>query len=169
MSEMYVRAGGQVYGPYSPQQFTALVSSGRVTPTTEVSMDRVNWVAASTLQGGGGARPASGADRQVARGSASAYLVELRGRTNYPIYRAVVLIFTILGFIGAALPTIGHVIMVLRFGLEDYFESVRGREWMIVMPFFMSALVAVGVKFYQEFATMIVDFADSTIDHHSRN
>lgn len=169
MSEMYVRAGGQVYGPYSPQQFTALVSSGRVTPTTEVSTDRVNWVAAATLQGGNGPRPGPGSNRPAAGGSASAYLVELRGRTNYPIYRAVVLIFTILGFIGAALPTIGHIILVLRFGLEDYFDSVRGREWMIVMPFFVSALVAVGVKFYQEFATMIVDFADSTIDHHSRS
>jgi hypothetical protein len=79
-----------------------------------------------------------------------------------------VLIFSILGFIGAALPTIGHVILVLRFGLEDYFKTVEGQEWMIVMPFFVSAMVAVGVKFYQEFATMIVDFADSTIDHHSR-
>ena len=169
MSEMYVRAGGQVYGPYSPQQFSALVSSGRVTPATEVSTDRVNWVAAATLQGGNATRPAGANARQGGRGSASAYLLELRGRTNYPIYRAVVLIFTILGFVGAALPTIGHIILVLRFGLEDYFESVRGREWMIVMPFFVSALVAVGVKFYQEFATMIVDFADSTIDHHSRN
>jgi hypothetical protein len=40
---------------------------------------------------------------------------------------------------------------------------------MIVMPFFGSAMIAVGVKFYQEFATMIVDFVDSTIDHHSRH
>ncbi len=165
MSEMYVRAGGQVYGPYSQQQFATLVSSGRVTPTTEVSSDRVTWVPASTLQGGGAARASSGGKP---RGPASSYLAQLRGRTNYPIYRAVVMIFTILGFIGAALPTVGHIFQVLRVGLEDYFESVRGQEWMIVMPFFVSAMAAVGVKFYQEFATMIVDFADSTIDHHSR-
>jgi len=80
-----------------------------------------------------------------------------------------VLIFSILGFIGAALPTIGHVIVVLRFGFENYFKTVAGQEWMIVMPFFGSAMIAVGVKFYQEFATMIVDFVDSTIDHHSRH
>lgn len=163
MSEMYVRAGGQVYGPYSQQQFSALVSSGRVTPATEVSTDRVNWVPASTLQG-----TARSAGTGQPQGSASAYLVQLRGRTNYPIYRAVVMISTILGFIGAALPTVVHIVTVLRVGLEDYFDSVEGNEWMIVMPFFVSAMVAVGVKFYQEFATMIVDFADSTIDHHSR-
>ena len=165
MSEMYVRAGGQVYGPYSQQQFATLVSSGRVTPATEVSTDRVTWVPASTMQGGTAARSAA---THQPRGAASTYLTQLRGRTNYPIYRAVVMIFSILGFIGAALPTVAHIVNVLRVGFENYFESVRGEEWMIVMPFFVSAMVAVGVKFYQEFATMIVDFADSTIDHHSR-
>jgi len=35
--------------------------------------------------------------------------------------------------------------------------------------FFTSAVVAVLVKFYQEFATMLVDFTDSTIDHHARH
>ena len=91
MSEMYVRAGGQVYGPYSQQQFSQLVQSGRVTPTTEVSTDRVSWVPASTLQAGGAQKSSAGGQRQRVRGSASSYLTELRGRTNYPIYRAVVI------------------------------------------------------------------------------
>lgn len=169
MSEMYVRAGGQVYGPYSQQQFSSLVQSGRVTPQTEVSTDRVSWVPASTLQGGGGQKPAAGGRSKRSSGSATGYLTELRGRTNYPIYRAVVMIFSILGFIAAALPTVSHIFIVLRFGLENYFKSVSGQEWMIVMPFFMSALIAVGVKFYQECATMIVDFVDSTIDRNAEH
>jgi hypothetical protein len=168
MSEIFVRSGGQVYGPYSQQQYASLVSSGRVTPATEVSTDRTTWVPAARFKSDTAGRPV-GASTRSGRAGASTYLTELRGRTNYPIYRAVVLIFSILGFIGAALPTIGHVILVLRFGLEDYFKTVEGQEWMIVMPFFVSAMVAVGVKFYQEFATMIVDFVDSTIDHHSRH
>lgn len=167
MSEMYVRSGGQVFGPYSQQQFAALVSSGRVTPQTEVSTDRVTWMPAASLQAGAGAGAGAGGGG-VRRGSGGGYLVTLRGRTNYPVYRAVVTIFAILGFIGAATPSLVHVISIIRMGLDNYLASVKGAEWQVVMPFFISALAVVGVKFYQEFATMIVDVADSTIDHHSR-
>lgn len=163
MSDMFVRTGGKVFGPYNQQQFASLVSSGRVTPQTEVSTDRMTWVPAATFQSGAGSTAP-----QPRRGGTAAYLAGLRGRTNYPVYRAVVTIFAILGFIGAALPSVAHVVIIVRLGLERYFRSIEGQEWMVLMPFFLSALAAVGVKFYQEFATMIVDFADSTIDHHSR-
>lgn len=167
MNEMFVRTGGKVFGPYTQQQFAALVSSGRVTPQTEVSTDRVTWIPAASLQasatGGAAAVP------QSRRGGTAGYLAALRGRTNYPVYRAVVTIFAILGFVGAAFPSIAHVVMIARLGLDRYFDTIEGQEWLVVIPFFISALAAVGVKFYQEFATMIVDFADSTIDHHSRN
>ena len=164
MSDMFVRSAGKVFGPYSQQQFAALVSSGRVTPQTEVSTDRVTWFPAGSLQ----SSASTSAVQQGHRGGTATYLSGLRGRTNYPVYRAVVTIFAILGFIGAALPSVAHVVMVARLGLERYFDSIEGQEWLVVMPFFISALAAVGVKFYQEFATMIVDFVDSTIDHHSR-
>lgn len=168
MSEMFVRTGGKVFGPYSPQQLAALVASGRVTPQTEVSSDRVNWVPAAALQSAAGPTTAA-REAGPHRGGTSGYLAALRGRTNYPVYRAVVTIFAILGFVGAGIPTVAHVVMIVRLGLDKYFQSVAGQEWLVVMPFFVSALAAVGVKFYQEFATMIVDFADSTIDHHSRS
>lgn len=166
MSEMYVRTGGKVFGPYTQPQLAALVSSGRVTPQTEVSTDRVTWVPAAALQAAPGPAPAG---TGLQRGGTAGYLAGLRGRTNYPVYRAVVTIFAILGFVGAALPSIAHVVLIVRMGLDDYFESIDGQEWLVVLPFFISALAVVGVKFYQEFATMIVDFADSTIDHHSRS
>ena len=163
MAEYYVKSGGQTYGPYSQQQYQSLVSSGRVSPTTEVSTDNATWTTASALQGGA-ARPA-----RPAGGDTRSYLGKLRGRTNYPICRAVVMIFAILGFIGAALPTVVHVVMVIRMGLDEYFQVIKGQEWLVVAPFFLSAIIAVGVKFYQEFATMLIDIADSTIDYHSRS
>lgn len=162
MSGMYVRSGGQIYGPYSQQQLAAMLSSGRITPTTEISADRVTWMQAASIQ----SRHAAAA--RPTRGSASGYLTDLRGRTNYPIYRAVVMISTILGFIVAAAPVIVHIVVILNMGFQRYFESVRGEEWRVGLPFFIAALAAVGVKFYQEFATMLVDFVDSTIDHNAR-
>lgn len=164
MSEMFVRTGGKVFGPYTQQQFAALVASGRVTPQTEVSTDRVTWVPAATLQASPGGTASSGQ-----RGGSVGYLASIRGRTHYPVYRAVVTIFAILGFVGAAIPAVGHVILIARVGLDDYFASVTGEEWRVVLPFFASALIAVGVKFYQELANMIVDFADSTIEYHARS
>ena len=47
MAEYYVKSGGQTYGPYSQQQYQSLVSSGRVSPTTEVSTDNATWTTAS--------------------------------------------------------------------------------------------------------------------------
>jgi len=167
MSQYFVRSGTQVYGPYSQQQLSQLAASGRVTPTTEISTDRTTWVPASTLQGSG---PSSG---QSGSGATSAnaveYLERVRGRTHYPIYRAVVLICGVIGYVGAALISVGHVIMVIRMGLDQYFESIDGQPWMVVVPFVASAVVAVLVKFYQELTTMLVDFTDSTIDFHARH
>jgi len=166
MSQYFVRSGGQVFGPYSQQQLSSLAASGRVTPTTEISTDRVNWSPASTLQGGssGGQQAAAPAAVNPAR-----YLERVRGRTHYPIYRAVVLICSVIGYIGAALISIAHVVMIIRMGLDQYFRMIEGQPWMVVLPFVMSAVVAVLVKFYQELTTMLVDFTDSTIDYHARH
>ena len=167
MYDIFLRTNGQIYGPYSQQQLTSMIAAGRLAPTAEVSRDRVHWMPASSLQSGADTGPRGGVASPPRRTSVS-YLASLRGRTNYPIYRAVVFIFTILGFIAAAIPVVVHVFNIARLGFERYFESIEGQEWMTVLPFFISALTAVAVKFYQEFATMIVDFADSTIDYHSR-
>lgn len=167
MSQYFVRTGGQVYGPYSQQQLSQLAASGRVTPTTEVSTDRTTWVPAATLNGGNAAAsPPSGGS--AAAGPAE-YLERIRGRTHYPIYRAVILICSAIGYVGAALISIAHVVNVIRIGLERYFAIIEGQPWMVVLPFVSSAVVAVLVKFYQELTTMLVDFTDSTIDYHARH
>jgi hypothetical protein len=164
MSQYFVRSGGQVYGPYSQEQLASLASSGRVTPTTEVSTDRVNWMPASTLQSGGASTPKPSSSSS---GDPARYLERLRGRTNYPTYRAVVLIFSILGYIAAALPTVAVIATFIMQGAVEFFENQGPLT--ALMCFFGSAIGAVLVKFYQEFATMLVDFTDSTIDHHARN
>jgi hypothetical protein len=164
MSQYFGRSGGQVYGPYAQEQLASLAASGRVTPTTEVSTDRVNWVPAATLQGGGAGGPKAA---PASSGDPARYLERLRGRTNYPTYRAVVLIFSVLGYIAAALPTIGVIVTFIMQGAVEFFEN-QGPV-VAIACFFGSALGAVLVKFYQEFATMLVDFTDSTIDHHARH
>lgn len=99
--------------------------------------------------------------------SSAQYLERLRGRTHYPTYRAVVLIFSVLGYVAAALPSLAVIVMFVMQGAVEFFE--RQGPLTAIGAFFTSAVVAVLVKFYQEFATMLVDFTDSTIDHHARN
>jgi hypothetical protein len=81
----------------------------------------------------------------------------------------VVLICSVIGYVGAALISIGHVYTVIRIGLDQYSKIIEGQPWMMVLPFIGSAVVAVLVKFYQELTTMLVDFTDSTIDYHARH
>jgi len=164
MSQYFVRSGGQVYGPYSQQQLASLAASGRIAPNTEISPDRVSWMPASTLQGGESGAQSTAAPSTV---SPSQYLERLRGRTHYPTYRAVVLIFSVLGYVAAALPSVAVIGMFVMQGAVEFFE--RQGPLTAIGAFFTSAVVAVLVKFYQEFATMLVDFTDSTIDHHARH
>ena len=93
MNDLFLRTNGQIYGPYSQQQLTSMIAAGRLAPTAEVSRDRVHWMPASSLQSGADTGPRGGVASPPRRTSVS-YLASLRGRTNYPIYRAVVFIFT---------------------------------------------------------------------------
>lgn len=164
MSQYFVRSGGQVYGPYSQQQLSSLAGSGRIAPNTELSTDRVTWMPASTLQGGDVGTHSAATSSTV---SPSQYLERLRGRTHYPTYRAVVLIFSVLGYVAAALPSVAVIAMFIMQGAVKFFEQQGPLA--AIGAFFSSAVIAVLVKFYQEFATMLVDFTDSTIDHHARH
>ena len=166
MSQYFIRSGGQVYGPYSQGQLSSLAAEGRVVPTTEVSTDRVTWAPASSLQPGG-TSPQRASSSSSSSNRQTNYLAELRGRTHYPTYRAVVMIFSILGYIASALPIVGIIFIFISQGAIRFFEDPG--LGVALGAVILSVVVAVSVKFYQEFVTMLVDFTDSTIDYHSRN
>jgi hypothetical protein len=169
MSVYYVRRSGNIYGPFSREQLSQMLASGRLAPDADVSSDRSAWMPAASIVGGGAqpslppASPGAADLHGAAIGSgAKQYLDRLRKRTQYPFYRTAVLVVTIIGYVGAVAPIVVLILRVAWNGLrsvEAYepFAAVLG-----------SALAAVFVTVMKEVASMFADFVDSTLMHHSK-
>lgn len=175
MSMYHVRAAGKVYGPFSTEQLQQLSAAGRLNNQAEVSIDKLSWRPIAEVLAGAGGQPVGGgsaaatvaAGRNVTDagdhyGDAGKYLEALRNRTRYPFYRTSILIYSILGYVLAAIPIFGLVIKVFWTGIS----SVQVYEPFAVI--LGSALIAAFVTVLREVFSMYADFVDSTLDFHAR-
>jgi hypothetical protein len=173
MSSFYVRMSGKIFGPFTNDQLQQMRTAGRINGQTEISTDRTAWMPAATVLGTNDVsvtnapQVPTGVGARVAQPIPTAsdtkkYLAALRNNTRYPFYRTTILIYSILGYVGAALPIVALVGKVLWLGLSSV-EVIEPIGAVIG-----SGLIAAFVTLFREIFSMYGDLVDSTIDHHYR-
>jgi hypothetical protein len=164
---------GKVFGPFSNDQLNQMRAAGRINGQTEISTDRAAWMPAGSMMGATDVAaanapqmPIGAAVRSTSAAPSSTdtkkYVAAIRNNTRYPFYRTAIVIYSILGYILAALPVVALIGKVLWLGLS----SVE-----IVEPFAAiigAGLIAAFVTLFREVMSMYGDLVDSTIEHHSR-
>jgi len=91
--------------------------------------------------------------------SAANHLEQIRSQTQYPTYRGVIGVLTILGYIGGAIMAIASVLSLVN---KEIVPAIVG--------VIVSAIVIfVVIPFYKEVSLMLVDAVDSTLEKNSRH
>jgi len=90
--------------------------------------------------------------------SAANYLEQIRSQTQYPTYRGVIGVLTVLAYIGGAF-----------FGIASVLQLVNGQTAVGIVGIIGSAIIIfVVIPFYKEVSLMLVDAVDSTLEKNSR-
>ena len=93
------------------------------------------------------------------------YLNEIRSNTAYPIYRGIIGIIAILGYLLAVLNGIGALIA----GIAMMGDSFFGGVGIIIGGALAAGLIFLGARFWKEAALILADIGDSITDTNSRN
>ena len=89
--------------------------------------------------------------------SAANHLQQIRSETQYPTYRGVIGVLTVLGYIGGAI-----------FGIGSAIQLVNGQTVVGIVGIIVSVIIIfVVIPFYKEVSLMLVDAVDSTLEKNS--
>lgn len=93
------------------------------------------------------------------------YLQAIRSQSAYPVYRSVIGLIALLGYLLAGAIALGALVA----GVSSMGSSFMLGVIIIITGGLLAGIVFLSARLSQEAALMLADMADSTVDAHSRS
>jgi len=92
------------------------------------------------------------------------YLTQIRSNTAYPVYRGIIGVIAILGYVLSAISALGALIS----GIGTMGQSFLGGVGVLVAGLVVSGLIFLLARFWKEAALILADIGDSITETNSK-
>ena len=92
------------------------------------------------------------------------YLTRIRANTSYPVYRGIIGVIALLGYVLAGISALGALIS----GLGTMGQSFLGGLGMLIAGLVVSGLIFLLARFWKEAALILADIGDSITETNAK-